>query len=57
MSNNNQIKSSEAEFISKNSILPNNTSNTKKETNLGKKQDVLILKLLHTQKTVTAIQL
>ena len=35
---NNQIKSNEAEFISKNSILPNNTSNTsntKKETNVN----------------------
>ena len=30
-SNNNQIKSNETEFISKNSILPNNISNTKKK--------------------------
>ena len=32
--NNNQIKSNEAEFISKNSILPNNT-NTKKDSNVN----------------------
>ena len=34
-SNNNQIKSNETEFISKNSILPNNISNTKKKTNVN----------------------
>ena len=34
-SNNNQLQSNETEFISKNSILPNNISNTKKKTNVN----------------------